>query len=402
MAEELHERLRRYRVQMDAAMRPARADVPSTPSPDGRNRRLVAAIAAATLLIGGAVAFSAIGRSPARRISVATAPTEESGVSAASTDPSLPADWSWLDQFGHDMQAPPVPEGWSVMEFKELRFAVPPGWTTPPSASCATGSPPGVAVVPSSRSGECSPAAPPPPSILTLEPTDVLAPTGTPRVKVGTLWASYVAAACADCLNRYVFDGGVQVTITGPDATQILSTFTDAGRIRVLEDGPVADTAAWQAVRYGGLELQAPASWPVRDLPTSLFTTTDPSGNVNGGGGLPNPDVCGPIFSDLNDSILTGTSDLTPSCFAHLDLDLAPHDGVWIREADATQPDGAPPTASGSVGNLRVSVRQPVDPLDRALELQIETPTGTVLLSLGVGVDPMIARAILHSIRPSS
>jgi hypothetical protein len=229
-------------------------------------------------------------------------------------------------------------------------------------------------------------------------------------VQVGTLTARRVVdPACSTCAPIYRFADDYEVTVTGDDASRILATFTDSGARRVLQNGTVADTSTWKTVEFDGVAVRVPSSWPTEDLPSTLFHTTDAAGNVNGGGGMVDPGTCnGSLFGNTaQPTAYIGASDLTPSCAVELSWNISPRESVWIR-AEASSPDAASGSsiARGSSNGLDVAVlgvdeAQHWSP-DIALELVVRTAHDTVLVSLGVGTDASIARAVLHSLHATA
>lgn len=149
---------------------------------------------------------------------------------------------------------------------------------------------------------------------------------------IGALTA-VVAPPCPDCVNVYQFENGYDVSASGPDAQQILATFSDSGARRALADGPTQSTVGWQTLTYDGVQFDVPPSWQIVDLPATLFTTTDSAGNVIGGGGQIDPGTCSEALFPTR-TVYTGRSGITPSCPMPMTRALEPHDGVWVRSFD--------------------------------------------------------------------
>ena len=398
MSDELTERLRKYREPLDTAIADDRARSRTSVAPSRPPRRaLMVAAALVVVAIGLGVLFVARdGRS--NRVSAPTPTTPATPV--PSTAPIV--DWSWLAARGGDAASAVDSGGWTVMDFADFRFAVPPGWDVPIAASCAQPAD-GLVLVPPADASSCEPASALPEStlifrrrLMRMEPGDTMT--------VGALTA-VVAPPCPDCVNVYQFENGYDVSATGPDANRILATLSDSGARRALADGPMSLTDGWQTVTYGGVQFDVPASWPIVDLPATLFTTTDPSGQVIGGGGQIDPGTCGGALFPTP-QVFTGRSGLVPSCVPILSRTLEPHDGVWVRLPDDDAAADLPALASGEVGGLDVSLlaadEEALGSTAAPVVLRVSTGDRTILITLGVGIDATSARTILRSLRASS
>ena len=368
-------------------------------------RRLLAAVSGVVIVAAGVVALVARGATDPRGATSSSAPTSPVGSSPATPARSPSSEWAWLDQFGDETALPPVPADWQIIDFADLRFAVPADWTVPIATSCAQPAL-GLVLVPAALDSQtsCSPTPTSPSSTITIRRSTGDEQPGE-QVAIGTLHATRVIAAdCAQCSATYRFDDGYDVTIAGSDSERILATFTESGTRRALQHGTMVDTTGWQQVRHDGIGFLVPASWKVIDLPATLFTTTDAAGNINGGGGMADPGTCGgSLFPDGPPSALLGASHLVPSCPAILTLDLSPRDGVWIRAASDTdtKPVG-PIIAHGTVSGLDVTIVSVEQSSNPTVELIIDTNPGEVRISLGVGPDAAIARSILQSIHSAN
>ncbi len=371
------------------------------PSVRGRSdrRRAFAAIAAALLLLAGLLALV---RAPRSNDQLAAGP----GTTAPSED------LSWLTPLGAEKPAPPVPAGWKLLEVQDMRFAVPSDWSTPLSRSCAN-----LAVGASSASGAvfASDGAPGttcgnaevflPASTMDIV-RDAAPLTGTTPTTVGTWTATFTPKSCPVCAVAYHLTNGYLVQATGPDADRVLATFTDAGRSQALSSGPVASSTGWQTVTSGGVSLEVPRSWNTVDLVASTTQTTGPDGAVVQISGTANPGTCtnGALFPrGSSPSAFWGSAPVTPSCPARPSKDLEPGDGAWIRPEPSTT-HAREVVARGRLHGLEAEVlalgtddvRSPAP-----IELLIHVGAATQRLSIGVGLDPSIARAILRSIRPA-
>lgn len=413
MPADLDDRLRRYAADLDAVTREdltARGHTadPSVVAEPGRHSPRM--LAAAGLLVAASiVAVVLVGRpdGPSTEPDSGTVPTS----GGASTDGPVTtiadgAGFVQTQDFGTEVVSPRVPDGWQVLDFRDFRFAVPGDWTVPISASCAQPSP-GVVLVDDGNGGECTPAAGTPTSAVTFTRRgQFVAIRPGNEVTVGTLKATLIAPECADCRPTYQFDNGWNLLVEGPDAEAILATFTDSGSRRALQAGPVADASGWKPVSAVGIELLVPPAWRALDLLSTVTQTTDAQGNVNGGGGVPDPGTCSSSFfgGSGDPTAYLGTSGIVPGCVPQLAVDLAPRDGLWLREDDGSR-DNQRWVVIGALGDAQVELLEPPSVPDsynaaRPLELRIRPSNApAMLLSLGVGTDASVGRAILRSMR---
>jgi hypothetical protein len=313
--------------------------------------------------------------------------------------------WDWLAPFGVEVPAPSVPSGWSILEFEDFRFAVPPDWTVPLWGSCLSASPGAVFVsTPTEGMGGCVSEQPPPTALVAIGPSTAANAPGD-ATAVGTLSAiEVVDSACAGCSPVYRFDDNYQVSVGGPDAETVLATFTEPGTRRVLQTGEQADTTGWQSIEFDGVAFRAPPSWPVVDLPASVVEKATSSGGTQVSW-IPNPDACGgDMFSNGHRATVYLGNSPPPSCPAGFFFDLRPNDGLWIRSIpDEEAQSLGSPIAHGDVDGLDVTVvRIDVGTRNRAptaaVDLIVRKGTTTMWVSLGVGVDPTIARSVLRSL----
>ena len=264
--------------------------------------------------------------------------------------------WSWLD-FGTEAPTPTVPEGccWQTLEYGPHRFSVPAQWTAPLGETCARGAP-GI-VLTGELSGSCNPPDTPD-SIVRIDEAD-------------------------------------SFTATGPQSTAVLASLTDPGRVRVLQDGPVADTSDWVTHAHAGIEFSVPPDWPVVNLAESFNSTTTAGGGRSTNGQLP-PGTCG---RPMVDQVFLGDNPLVPSCPAPLQRDLTPADGIWVHTLGPDRDINGPTISSGTVGDMPVAI------IERSgltsaepLTLIFDTGESRTVVSLGVGLDTSIGRAVLRSI----
>jgi hypothetical protein len=416
MSTDLLQRLADYRADLDGAIEAQRAATWVVPVEMSRSprRRVMLAVAVLALIAGGIGLVVAVNREGSSNESVSGV-DETSLVSATDSIPatSVPsttvdteATWDWLAQFGAEVPQPLTPDGWKILDFERFRFAVPADWTVPISRSCAIPTPTGVVLISASTpetTATCGPEQPLPESVLTIGRAVDEVASGVPTT-VGTLSAMKFPPKCIDCPPVYLFDTPYQVTVSGPEAEQVLATFTDSGSRRVLQSGAVADTSSWQTVDYKGIAFRIPEEWPVVDLPASYNEATQGNGAVQVSA-QSDPGICGGAMfpSNRGAQVALGTSPLVPSCAPVMGFDVAPGDGMWMRSTvtSLAQLDGTP-IAHGVVDGLDVTVVRP----DRTnggtpspvLDLIVKKGETTIWVSLGVGTDTSIARSILRSL----
>lgn len=415
MSTNLLRRLADYRDDIDAAIETHRAATLVEPieTPPPPRHRLVLAVAVVALIAVAIGLVVVVNRGGPSHESVSgvedtTAATVPDSIIETVPVPSTTTDtakaWTWLDQFGTEVPQPPVPDDWKVLDFEAFRFAVPADWTVPGPFSCSLPAP-GFVLIAATEPTLCAPSDPPPPSVLSILPASDAGTAGTPTT-IGTLSATEIPPKCTGCAPTYLFDIPYQLSVSGPDAEQVLGTFTDSGFRRVLQAGTEADTSTWQTVENQGIAFQVPAEWPVVDLPASFDEATLPNGGVRASSQM-DPGACGgAMFSgSFKPAVSLGTSRMVPSCAATTSFDLTPGDGLWIRStADSrSQPDGTE-IAHGLVDGLDVFVVQMHRTLagapTAALDLVVRDGSATpIWVSLGVGTDASIARSILRSLR---
>jgi hypothetical protein len=409
MSTNLLRRLAEYRNDLDAAIETHRAatlvEPIETPRPD--RRRLLLAVAVVALITCGfglVVAVTLDGRSQESVSGVGdtTAVTGRGSIPNTASIPSTTIDpeaaWSWLDQFGGEaLRIPPVPTGWKVLDFEAFRFAVPEDWVVPGPNSCALPAP-GFVLIAATEPTMCAPSDPPPQSVLSILPAADAGAAGTPTT-IGTLSAVEILPNCVGCAPVYLFDTAYQLTVSGPEAEQVLDTFTDSGFNRVLQSDAPADTSTWKTVEYQGIAFRVPGDWPVVNNESNPSDPADPSSQVD-------PGTCGTAMfpSDSDAHVSLGSSRMIASCAVLTDFDLTPGDGLWIRStADSrSQPDGTP-IAHGVVDGLDVTVvrmhRTEYGAPSPALDLVVRDGSAPpIWVSLGVGTDTSIARSILRSL----
>ncbi|MCB1249408.1 MAG: hypothetical protein KDB36_08370 [Acidimicrobiales bacterium] len=299
-----------------------------------------------------------------------------------------------------------VPDGWSALDIGAVRFAVPADWEVSDGRTSSCASPDvGLVVVipdapvPPDDGSPCTPAAPA--STVIFEPATPPSPPQTVTM-LGTVPAVRVAEpSCPDCTATFRISDTLQVRATGPDGARVLETFAPGGGELVRRDAVAASTEGWTTIELDGLKLDVPPGWERVDLEQSYWSLP------NSAGGRTNPGECGGAMFQAG-SAYVGASPIVPMCpytgRESLDV-LTPNDGVWIRRADATTGDLGAPVVSGIVGDLEVTLLG-VDPSHRSmplpvLDLEVRHGGTTFWVTVGVGADPVVARAVLESLRAS-
>lgn len=306
-----------------------------------------------------------------------------------------------------DVAQPRTPPGWRVWDFGDFRFAVPPGWQVPISRSCWRAQPDddGVALVSIDDKTEletCNGPEPLPSAALTLEGGHGSSPSGGHRVAIGTFTATLVdPPSCAGCL-AFWFDDGYQLSVYAPDAAEILATFTKSARSQALEGGPVLDTSTWQTVRYEGVLFSAPSFWPTFDASKSAAGTADTSGNQQANWYL-NPGECTMAMFPASKprAVYIGVQhhQITSCSFSGWGI-REQEDSVWVQLAENTS---VPPGATSRqlrTGSVDITAFADASkPEQSVIHVLVPVHGTNVLVSIGAGPDPAVARTILHSIR---
>jgi hypothetical protein len=364
---------------------------PAKLEPNNGGQRLLAMAAALVVLAVGAVGLASLNDDDG---SVGTG----SDTSAA---PGVEADdLAWLTVHGDDLGSPPLPNGWKRLDHADLGFAVPEGWEEFASG-CGDWSPQAqgsLVVLPATAPSLCREGTDRPASVLEISRGGAVSRGPTQRVAVGVLEAMVaLEPACAECAT-YLFDDGLKLSISGPNADQIRASFGDSGARRALQNGEVAETNGWQSIEYAGVSFNVPLDWPYEDLIGSFVESFDAEGRRVGVSGSLNPGACSGIYFEQDaPHVALGESPITPRCPWSGSLDLGQADGVWLRER-SFQTDPVGEVASGSIGGLSVSV---VDLGRPQLDLFLGEGSKRLHMSLGIGEDPSIARAILRSLKSS-
>lgn len=368
------------------------------------------------LLVAGCVACSSPGPPPTdSRVPRSSASASlDTGSSAAGHESPTTADilptaapdsFGWLDVLG--VEGPPriVPVSWQDVEVGPVGFAVPPGWQVPNGFTCLDRGTPGYVlvadIVPSASTCATPNVACPVDACADTNARVVIAtaagdaPVSPPDARVGSFDAWRIGDAP---IETYRLTNGVEVGVVGPDAAPILATFTDSNPRRALQTGPLADTSTWKTVSFAGVSVLVPPRWELLDLAHQDIPH----------GFFPDPGTCQePWFWPGYPRALVDVSDphIGVSCIVVVELPVRPEEGLWIRDVPAGE-SLRPMAAEGVVDGMDVGVLDRPLPSDAAtanplVDLIVHDGTRTLRISIGVGLDPTIARTILRSIHRS-
>jgi hypothetical protein len=281
------------------------------------------------------------------------------------TGTTVPARLDWLTALGDAVPSPDVPSGWKLVEFEAIRFAVPRDW--PLVQSCDRGQPENAVVLPMDFDWQT--------------PCDALSPWPMLRLRRGDGPRGLAARS-----NSYSWEPSADMV--EPTRSRVLGSFTDSGARRALQRGPVADTSGWRTVAFRGVAVRVPPDWPLVDLRAGPAVADAPAS-------------CGQTFASGHPPVAyVESSGGALTCGPETPgIDLGPGEGVWLQPAGA-DPE-AEPITHGRIGGLDVTVVD-IDLTfgepDPALDLVVETGEHWVWLSIGVGEDASVARAILRSL----
>ena len=166
--------------------------------------------------------------------------------------------------------------------------------------------------------------------------------------------------------------------------------------------------AAWPARRHhrlqtvhaAGLAIDVPAAWASINVPASNTTGTNEAGNLYTTAWV-DPGKCGGgMFpATVPPQVYVGTSPLESDCPVGFGEPVPGGDGLWVRDADSRHL-ASTTVAHGVLGGMDVTVVRNPDLPDPALDLVVQHGVVTTYVTIGVGADVSVARAIMHSLRP--
>lgn len=368
-------------------------------------RRIRCSIMIAIWCVGCSSTSSSVPSSTSPSSSTPSSSTPSSSVVGDSVPTAAFEDPTWLAVYGSEPAEPGVPAGWQVMDVGPVRFAVPAGWAAPNGFTCLDPAVTGYVlladlIATTSTCGSDTAACPQgvcelPVSHMVIGSTRGAAPVTAPDAHVGMFDAWRLTD---EPIETYRLTNGVEVGVAGPDAVQILATFTNSGWRRVLQDAPLADSAGWKRVDFGGVFALVPPAWDLidlahQDIPHGFF---------------PDPGTCqDPWFWPGYPHALIDVADpnIGAGCIVVVEWPIHPGDGIWMRGIGHDANIG-PDAASGVIDGMSVSVLDRPLPSDAAtanplVDVIVHTSTGAVRISIGVGLDPSVARTILHTLRQS-
>ena len=185
--------------------------------------------------------------------------------------------------------------------------------------------------------------------------------------------------------NEYTVPAlGVQLTLVGPKAQEVLSTLTWSPRAVVLAEGPAPKVPpSWQRLSFAGIEFSAPPTWPVT--------------RTNWG-------ECGQSILSISGLAVTFSNDIyEPPCPVPFDQTVQrPTDGLRVDVG----PDAQAPTSLASkcldLQGLRACPGTDSLYSVVVLSVKVSGPSQPVIVSIGLAGSGMVARTILYSLRPAS
>jgi hypothetical protein len=268
-----------------------------------------------------------------------------------------------------------VPARWSTYDYGLARLSIPPGWTA------GTGCPGPHELVladPTTDSLGCGAGGTPSIEIAPLRPPTVHEPYVIDATVNGigyeSVYPKCLSRACPE-LIAYVPSLRIALSFVNVHPNSILKTLTYSTYARIFQQPFGAVPASWKTVAFDGFSVRVPADWATIDLAKT--------------GGF-----CGPAPN----TVYIGTPTSIPGC-AFLPLQ-PPRASLQLEATDAS----APPTdATGWHHNGLRFTRQAGSvstPLSTELFLNVDGPHGRILLGLGLGPDPAVARSILGSLEP--
>jgi len=159
------------------------------------------------------------------------------------------------------------PPGWVPVAFGDGRVSVPANWSVlygqPP---CVVGHAPGELFVnPLSGVYHCpEDTAPGPSTIVDLEALSPTAKAGARALTINGITVREALSGTAIANTYLVRSLGLQVTVNGPQARSVLYTLARSPRAVVLGTGPAPRTpSSWRRLSFAGVRADVPGTWPV-------------------------------------------------------------------------------------------------------------------------------------------
>jgi hypothetical protein len=277
-----------------------------------------------------------------------------------------------------------APAGWSTYDYGLARLSIPPGWTT--AELCAPVGRHALLFEIPGETASCVHQFRDSVRIGPLQTTDCGA--CVPNASVNGIPYETVLIRCLgpQCPTTiYVPALGVSVSFAG-DGDAILQTLTYSTYARLLQQPFGAVPASWKTVTFDGFSVRVPADWPTVDLtgtadscyaaPNTVyvgspqFTSCPPRASINGSiSGLQSQ---GSLSVEPGSTRLSGPASSAPGPIEWH------HNGLRFKQHEASA----------------------FAPLATVLYLDVDGPHGHLLLGLGLGRDPAVARGILGSLQP--
>ncbi len=303
-----------------------------------------------------------------------------------------------------ELLSPAVPAGWRTFDYGDARLSVPPDWVALTNGGgidgCENTKPLlllGATVLgaPSQRS-ECPQEPDRGAPMIGLQRANGC--DGCERRTVAGFVAGFRGALpCQSCRESWVVDElGVELVIGHLDAAErdkILATLTWSAKVRVLHDGPRADTTGWREVSDGPIFALVPPDWPVVPLDERSRRA--------------DPGTCDRWFT--SPEVVVGHSATKVACASNA-IDPEPVDrwapGLWLA-ADSWDDGSGPSIGFGASPQVAIAGMwwdldsggaAPVAALSvRVLDAQGRSHV--VRAVIGLGGDPVVARTIVRSLR---
>lgn len=269
---------------------------------------------------------------------------------------------------------PTARPGWTTYDYGLARLSIPPGWTAYtgcPAAYALTMTDPSV----DSLQG-CSPSSGDGPSIAIqpyTPPRDTVHQPFMPTAEVNGFPYELVIPKCLNCAGEWVNIEKLGVTITfrgRVDMNAVLKTLTYSTYARLLQQPFGPTPASWKTITFDGVAVRVPRTWKVVDLTHTGFCGPAPETAYVGSPGF--SFLCPP----------------PPALARHAD-------SLQLETAGISQPVAPEVTHH----DLRFSLQIGGAPLADVMTYRVTGGAKPVSVTVGLGLDPAIARGILGSIR---
>jgi hypothetical protein len=282
-----------------------------------------------------------------------------------------------------------IPADWRLIDYGDLRLAVPTAWQVgngPPS-SCAP--PPTVVVIVFSFDQEAG-CAGPGPSVLRIGSMNAPLSFDHDRTQIVNGWhIAALTGLTAPDQGYEITELGIELVFSNIDTSdqnRVIGTISPSTRRVVLDElaahpnEPPTTPTGWKTTTLGGVSLATPADWPYVNLDDQS------SGRQIGFGVCGNPDPADPM-------VMTGTG-ASPPC-PHTPPSGLPADGAWLS---LHRVDELLTNPSVSIHGQPVALTS-VEPDKPVLYLRVPGDGVTMVdVTIGLGADPQIALQIVQSL----